>query len=137
MDRPQNVTYGKGDHEFATACVGCHRKVHFLGEDKDGIRDAIRNSGWKAEPTGIIHPEVGNVAQFRCPECQGMERVEATLVCENMRQQMYTGPLEVGDALAECGHRLKSHRIAAHAAHAADPNTGEMPAGFELFPRFR
>src|SRR5438067_208795 len=102
MDRPPNVTYGEGGHEFATVCVGCRRKVHFLGEDKDGIRDAIRNSGWTAEPSGIIHPEVGNVAQYRCPECQGTDRVElATLVCETCDcEETYTGPLKVGDALA-------------------------------------
>jgi hypothetical protein len=51
---------------------------------------------------------------------------------------MYEGPLEVGASpCKECNHPLLHHVIRTHAATAADPASGIMPDGFELFPQFR
>lgn len=65
----KNQTFGTGSHMFATACCECGRKAHFLGEDQDGIRDSMRASGWRLERSGVMHPEVGELANFRCAEC--------------------------------------------------------------------
>lgn len=51
---------------------------------------------------------------------------------------IYSGPLAVGNReCGDCQHLLRSHRIAAHAAYAADPATGRMPDDFEIAPTFR
>jgi hypothetical protein len=67
-----------------------------------------------------------------------MDRIEAAVLeCDSCEcPNVYTGPLTVGDALCECGHPLKPHRIAIHGV-PVDPETGAVPEGYEIAPRFR